>query len=70
MVKVLAPVEIEGVHNVGEAAKLLGWGVATIWRRIKDGSLVVVHIGGRTLVPASEIERLQKERDGNKVTTK
>ena len=46
-----------------EASKLLGKGVATIWRWIRSGKILVVRIGGRTLIPESEIERLQKERD-------
>jgi len=44
-----------------EAAKLLGKGIATIWRWIRSDKILVVRIGGRTLIPKQEIERLQKE---------
>jgi len=43
-----------------DAAKLLGKGVATIWRWIRDGKILAVRIGGRTLIPEQEIERLRK----------
>ena len=44
-----------------EAARLLGKGTATIWRWIRSDKVLVVRIGGRTLIPKREIERLQKE---------
>jgi excisionase family DNA binding protein len=44
-----------------EAAKLLGKGIATIWRWIRSDKILVVRIGGRTLIPKQEIDRLQKE---------
>jgi excisionase family DNA binding protein len=43
-----------------EAAKLLGKGEATIWRWVRSGKILAVRIGGRTLIPEKEIERLQK----------
>lgn len=48
-----------------EAAKLLGKGVATIWRWIRSEKILAVRIGGRTLIPKREIERLQKELGGS-----
>ncbi|MFH1820868.1 MAG: helix-turn-helix domain-containing protein [Methanobacteriota archaeon] len=42
-----------------EAAQLLGKGVATIWRWIRDGKILAVRIGGRTLIPNQEIKRLK-----------
>lgn len=62
MAKITATVEIEDLYDVDEAADLLGRGVATIWRRIRDNKIIVVRIAGRTLVPKSEIERLKKEK--------
>ena len=53
--------ETSDVHDVDEAAKLLGKGVATIWRWIRDNKITVLKISGRTFVPHSEIERIQKE---------
>ena len=47
-----------------EAAKLLGKGEATIWRWIRDEKILVVRLGGRTLIPKKEIERLQKLING------
>lgn len=55
-------VDMDEVYDVDEAATLLGKGVATIWRRIRDGKIIVIRIAGRTLIPKSEIERLKKER--------
>lgn len=59
MTKVTAKVEIKGFYNIEETAKLLGKGVATIWRMVKAGKILVVRVGGRTLIPESEIERLK-----------
>jgi len=61
MAKVLVPVEIPDTHDADEAAALLGKGVATIWRRIKDGSIITIRLGGRRLIPQSEIDRLKRE---------
>lgn len=45
-------------YSVKEFCQLVGLGRATTYRRIKDGSLQVRRIGGRTLIPASEVARL------------
>jgi len=50
-------------YGPDEAARLLGKGVATIWRWIRSEKILVVRIGGRTLIPEKEIERLRKEPD-------
>ena len=64
MTKVTIKVDaVADAYGPEEAAKLLGKGVATIWRWIRNEKILVVRIGGRTLVPKREIERLQKERD-------
>ena len=55
--------DVADAYGPEEAAKLLGKGVATIWRWIRDEKILAVRIGGRTLIPKREIERLQKERD-------
>ena len=60
MVKINTQVEIADLYDCEEAAKLIGCGIATIWRRIKDNSIIVVRIAGRTLIPKSEIERLKQ----------
>ena len=54
-------VDSSEVLDVDEAAKQLGKGVATIWRWIKSNKIVTVRLSGRTLIPKSEITRLQEE---------
>jgi len=63
MTKVSIKVDaVADAYGPEETAKLLGKGIATIWRWIRDEKILVVRIGGRTLIPKREIERLQKER--------
>lgn len=46
-----------------EAAELLGGiSVITVSRRIADGSLPVMHLGGRTLIPREGLTRLIAEK--------
>jgi len=52
---------VADAYGPEEAARLLGKGVATIWRWIRDDKILAVRIGGRTLIPEQEIHRLQKE---------
>lgn len=51
---------VADAYGPEETAKLLGKGIATIWRWIRSDKILVVRIGGRTLIPKKEIERLQK----------
>ncbi len=53
---------VTDAYGPQEAAKLLGKGEATIWRWIRSDRILVVRIGGRTLIPEREIQRLQKEQ--------
>lgn len=63
MTKVSIKVDaVADAYGPEETAKLLGKGIATIWRWIRDEKILVVRIGGRTLISKREIERLQKER--------
>ena len=55
---------VDEAYGPEEAAKLLGKGIATIWRWIRDDKIIAIRIGGRTLIPKKEIERLQKEING------
>lgn len=50
------------VYDVLEASHLIGLGYATLYRRIKAGKLIAIKLAGRTLIPKSEVERLQKEK--------
>ena len=62
MEKIAIMVEAEtDAYGPEQAAKLLGKGEATIWRRIRDGEIMAVRIGNRTVIPAKEVERLRKE---------
>jgi len=54
---------VADAYGPEEAAQLLGKGVATIWRWIRDDKILAVRIGGRTLTPEKEIERLRKAPD-------
>ena len=44
--------------TVDDFAARAGISRATAWRRVRDGSVRVVRLGGRTLVPASEVRRI------------
>ena len=59
-IKVDAPVD--DAYGPEEAAKLLGKGIATIWRWLRDDKIAAVRVGGRTLIPTQEVERLKKDR--------
>ena len=36
----------------------IGISTATFWKYVKAGKIVVIRIGGRTLIPQSEVERI------------
>ncbi len=59
MAKIQALVEIKDLYDVQEAAKKLKCGVATVWRRVKDGKLITVKIGRGTYFPKSVIDRMK-----------
>jgi len=62
MAKVTITVEAAtDAYGPEETAKLLGKGIATIWRWIRDGKIIAVRVGGRTFIPKQEIERLKKQ---------
>ena len=52
------------LYETNEAARMLGIGYVTVYRWIKSGKLIPVRIeglkNGRTLIPKSEIVRLNK----------
>ena len=50
-------------HRVTDAARLLGIGKTSIYALFKSGALRPIRIGGRTLVPASELHRLIAEAE-------
>jgi len=55
-------VDTAELYDTNEAARLLEIGYATLYRWIKDGKLIPLRVGGRTLIPKSEIERLKMKR--------
>jgi excisionase family DNA binding protein len=44
-----------------EAGRLLGVSRASLYRQVEEGKLKFIRIGGRTLVPATEIDRIAEE---------
>lgn len=60
MAKIL--VDTNEVYDATEAADLIGIGYATLYRWIKSGKLIAIKLAGRTLIPRTEVERLQKEK--------
>ena len=50
-------------YRIDEACHSLGIGRTSIYELIKTGKLKVVKIAGRSLIPASEIERLASSGD-------
>lgn len=58
------PASVETVrraYRIVDACRALGVGRSTIYKLAAEGKLRLVRIGGRTVVPASEIERLANE---------
>ena len=55
-------VDTAELYDTNEAARLLGIGYATLYRWIKDDKLTPLRVGGRTLIPKSEVERLNNEK--------
>ncbi len=47
-------------YRIDEACHCLGIGRASLYALVKAGDLKLIKIAGRSLVPASEIERLTR----------
>jgi excisionase family DNA binding protein len=54
--------EIRRAFGLGEFARMFGISKDTVKRRVTDGSLRTIMVGGRRLVTIGEVERI--ERDG------
>ncbi|AQR60830.1 hypothetical protein BZG35_03545 [Brevundimonas sp. LM2] len=50
-------------YSVDEFAKVLSLGKSTVWRLIKDGDVRAKKIGGRTLIPADQVDRVLSRRE-------
>ncbi len=63
--------DIPDLYEATEAAQMIGIGYATLYRWIKAGKLIPVRVDGekvinrRTLIPISEIKRLQQDKEGS-----
>ena len=55
-------IDIPELYDPNQAAEALGVGYATVFRWIKAGKLIPLRIGGRTLIPRSEIERFKNSK--------
>ena len=49
---------IERHYGPTELGKLLGMSRVTIFQRVKDGTFAHVRLGGRILIPESEVRRV------------
>lgn len=56
-----ATMEAPRAYRVPDACRALGVGRSTLYKLASAGKLRLVRIGGRTVVPGAEIERLAKE---------
>lgn len=45
------------VYTIPEAMKVSTLGRTSIYRHIKDGRLKVVHLGGRVVIPATNLKK-------------
>lgn len=48
-------------YRINDTCHALGIGRSTLYKLIKEGQIRPITIGGRTLIPRAEIERLVKE---------
>lgn len=53
--------EAPRAYRVKDACSVLGIGRSSLYKLASAGKLRLVRIGGRTVVPGAEIERLAKE---------
>ena len=56
-------VDSEEVFEIEEAAPLMKISVPTLWRRIKDNTVVPLKLSGRTLITKSEIDRYNQDKN-------
>jgi excisionase family DNA binding protein len=45
-------------YRVKDFCERIGISASTFWKYVKVGEIRVIRVGGRTLVPASEVERI------------
>jgi len=57
------PIELHDYVTQTEAAKLLGVCRMTIWQWLKDGKITPVKVAGIRMIPQSEVERINREKN-------
>ena len=60
MAKLKVEIEIQDAKDVQEVSAILLIGVATVWRWIANGKLTSFKLAGRTLIPDSEVRRVER----------
>lgn len=50
------------VHRIPQACARIGIGRTALYQLLRDGELRAVKLGGRTLIPESELQRLVAQR--------
>jgi len=61
VVRVLVDADIPDAVDTNTACVQLHIGMATLYRWINAGKILSVKVGGATLIPLSEITRIQKQ---------
>jgi excisionase family DNA binding protein len=51
------------LYGIADAGRMLGISRSTVWLMIKSGKLEVVHIGRRTLVKNTSLQKIAAEGD-------
>lgn len=51
-------------RTVADAASSIGIGKSTLWRLIASGEIKTFHVGRRTLITETEIQRFVREKSG------
>jgi excisionase family DNA binding protein len=55
------PIELKDYLTQTEAGEILSVNRVTIWRWMTSGKIMYVVVGGRQLIPRSEVERIDEE---------
>lgn len=61
MTQTTTPLTAPRAYRISDACRTLGIGRSTVYKLASQGRLRLARIAGRTVVPASEIDRLASE---------
>ena len=53
--------DIRRAYSLGEVGEMYGISRDSVKRLAKNGGIKVIRVGGRILVPASEVDRMERE---------